>query len=99
MAARELTRNWSTNYCLFYIDVFEEDSHKLPTVEHYGSDELSVSPSCATGSIAKDKLGNSYILTGDNEWVPYRSGGGSDGIGDLDIATSEEVDKILNEVF
>lgn len=103
MAARELSRNFATRYCLFYIDSFDNDAKNLPTNAESGKEELSLSSPCSFGSIAKDANGQKYVLTGDNEWALFNSGsgsgGGSGGIPELDIATDKEVNDMLDDVF
>lgn len=110
MAARELSRNCATRYALFFIDSFSADGSKLPTSEKSGTDELYLSTPVAFGSIAKSADGKQYILTGENTWTAYSGssaggggsfggGGDSGGISDADIATEQEVDNMLQDVF
>ena len=104
MAARELTRRSATRYCVFYIDSFADDAKKLPTSKSSGTDELSLSTPCAPGSIANAKDGKKYILGGDDTWTLYQtpsSGGGGGGGGgqDYDVATDEEVNEMIDDVF
>lgn len=78
MAAKELSRNYATRYCLFYIDD-ESDIAKLPTSKESGKNEMCLSTTCSYGSIANAKNGNSYILDGNDEWVTYKKSSGSGG--------------------
>ena len=99
MAAHELVRNYATRYCVFYIDG-QSDIESLPTSLTGGKGDLTLSAPCSIGSMARDKDGKQYTLSGNNEWVPTpSSSGGGGGIDDSDIATVEEVTDMLNEVL
>lgn len=103
MAATELSRNNATGYALFYIDS-SSDIVNLPTSKEVGKEDLSTSKPCKIGSIARAMNGSSYILNGSDKWVSYSIGSGSSSGGsepgfDLDIATEEEIDNMLNDVF
>lgn len=58
---------------------------------------------CARGSLAQHiKTGNWFILNSAGEWVPYpvpASGSGGGGGSDIKIATDEEVDEMLGDIF
>ena len=101
MAAHELVRNYATRYCVFYIDS-SSDIENLPTALTGGKGDLILSAPCSIGSLARDKDGKQYTLSGENEWVATSSssgGGGGGGISDADIASVEEVTNMLNEVL
>ena len=87
---------------------WENDKDSLPTMNTRGKGMLSTIYSCSQGSKAIGTDGTNKILNGDrNEWVDYNvssnegsSGSGSNNDGsDLNIATDEEVDDVLNQVF
>ena len=99
MAAIELNRNHKTNYCLFYIDDFENDSKNLPTSKESGKVDMKLSKPCCFGSIAKCADGTSYILNGSDEWVVYNTTQNDQSLTDSDIATDEEVEELLDDVF
>lgn len=100
MAAKELSRNYETRYCLFYIDSYDNDIKNLPTSKESGKAELSLSTPCCYGSIAKDAKGQQYLLTGNDEWVLSKSSSGSGSEYPVfDIATDEEINDMLNDVF
>ena len=75
MAAQELLRNHSTSYCQFYIDS-KDDLADLPTSKRHGGGALKLSTPCSYGSVARDATGAKYVLTGNDQWVPFSSGGG-----------------------
>ena len=55
---------------------------------------------CPTGSrafVIEDST--KWVLNSSGEWVQIYSGGSGGGINDLNIATDEEVDSMLNDVF
>ena len=106
MAARELSRNHATRYAVFFIDSLSADGENLPTSKESGKADLVLSTPVAYGSIARAADGNQYILNGSDKWVVYNSssgsgggGSGGGGIDEKDIATDEEVDDMLNDVF
>ena len=77
-----------------YVLDSKQDLDKLRTTDKMGS----------TAYIITDQKW--YILSGEKKWEPYSpcSGGGSSGGGgdvdpDLDIATQEEVDEMIDDVF
>ena len=103
MAARELKRNPETRYCVFYIDGVGDISY-LPTSIESGKGELSLSTPCSVGSIAKDVMGQSYRLNGNNKWVAFATSnnfGGSESGDEIDVevATDKEVADMLDDVF
>lgn len=96
MAACELKRNYNTNYGVFYIDN-AKDTVSLPTSKKPGGGGVSSSPPCCIGSIARDETGQTYTLNSNDEWVVFTSSGGG-GV-EVDIATDEEVESMLSDVF
>lgn len=104
MAATELSRNYATQFCLFYIDN-SNDIESLPTSKRSGKNELSLSTPCRTGSKARDMTGKQYVLNGYDEWVAFTTGSGSETGSDLDVdfdtqvATEGEVNSMLDDVF
>lgn len=104
MSAVELSRNDKTRYCIFYVDS-SSDTQYLPTGKKGGTGDLYASTPCRPGSIARVKDGTNYILTGDDTWIKYNgatggSGGGSSvDPGDLSIATEDEVQSMIDDVF
>lgn len=108
MAVSLIEKNYNTNYCEFSYDNWENDKDSIPTMNTHGKGILSTILSCSQGSKAIGTDGTMKILNGDrNEWVDYNAsinvgntGGGSnnDGFG-LNIATGEEVDDVLDQVF
>ena len=98
MAVTELSRHHSTRYCLFYIDTFD-DIKFLPTSKESGKGELSQSSPCCAGSVAKDMTGNQYVLNGHDEWVVFKSSSPSGSGIDIEIATNDEVNNMLDDVF
>lgn len=101
MAARELTRYADTRYCMFYIDN-ADDIVFLPTSKKSGNGELILSTPCSIGSVARDATGKKYTLDGNDEWIlvsSSSSGNGSGDTPDLNIATDDEVDNMLDDVF
>lgn len=104
MAATELSRNYATQFCLFYIDN-NSDIESLPTSKRSGKNELSLSTPCRAGSKARDVTGKQYVLNGYDEWVVFTTSSGS-GVGsgsdvdfDIQIATEGEVNSMLDDVF
>lgn len=102
MAAMELMRNYNTRYCVFYIDTLA-DAALLPTSKTNGTGEMALSTPCRAGSIARDMTGQLYTLNGNDEWVKYQAssgaGSGSGEMPDLDIATDQEIQDMLDDVF
>ena len=95
MAAYELNRNWATRFCEFYIDN-SSDTELLPTSKKFGSGDLATSTPCSIGSIARDMTGKQYVLNGNDEWVTFATVLSYD---ETCIATNDEVDSMLNDVF
>lgn len=96
MAVMELSRNYDTRYCLFYIDS-PDDIDFLPTSKKSGKYELLQFSPCCSGSIARDKAGKKYVLNGEDMWTTFTTGSGEET--GIEIATDDEVDKMLDEVF
>ena len=68
----------------------EEDKNKLRTTDKMGSKVYVIDTQ------------SWYILSGKHKWEPFRGTGGSSSSGDddeLNIATQEEVDEMVDEVF
>lgn len=106
MAVSLIEKNYSTNYCVFSYDNWENDKDYIPTMNTRGKGILSTLLSCSQGSKAIGTDGTTKILNGDsNKWIDYSVGNGgssgnSSGSGtDLNIATNEEVDSVLDQVF
>ena len=108
MAVSLIEKNYNTNYCVFSYDNWEKDKDSMPTMNTRGKGILSTVLSCSQGSKAIGTDGTSKILNGDsNKWISYASvnsegssGGGSGNNGsDLDIATDEAVDKMLDDIL
>lgn len=106
MAVSLIEKNYSTNYCKFSYDNWENDKDSIPTMNTRGKGILSTIYSCSQGSLAIGTDGTNKILNGDsNKWIDYgvgssgSSGGGSSSGTDLNIATNEEVDSVLDQVF
>ena len=107
MAVSLIEKNYSTNYCVFSYDNWENDKSSIPTMNTPGKENLSTIRSCSQGSKAIGTDGTIKILNGDsNKWISYatvsegNSGGGSGNNDyDLDIATDEAVDKMLDDVL
>lgn len=100
MAARELTRNYNTNFCTFYIDAVG-DIVFLPTNNRSGTGDLILSKPCIFGSVARDMSGTYYTLNGSNEWVEYASSAYivPEGKMSIDVASDGEVDYMLDDLF
>ena len=106
MAVSLIEKNHSTNYCVFSYDNWEKDKDSMPTMNTRGKGILSTILSCSQGSKAIGTDGTTKILNGDsNKWIDY-SGGSSGGISggggtvdNINIATSDEVDDVLDGVF
>lgn len=74
-----LSRDYSTNYCIFSYDSWENDGKMMPNLNTSGKGILSTIKSCCQGSRAVGTDGTNMILTGENLWIPYQigsSGGG-----------------------
>ena len=106
MAVSLIEKNYSTNYCKFSYDNWTNDKDSIPTMNTRGKGILSTILSCSQGSLAIGTDGTMKILNGDsNEWVNYNtsitSSGGNSGSGgtDLDIATKEEVNSVLDGIL
>lgn len=99
MHATELTRNYTTRYCLFAIDSAEY-LDMLPTTTEVGSGDLIDSTTCCAGSMARCVDGTRYTLTGDDEWVKYTGGGGGGGGGGGDDEDAEPIpDSDIDSLF
>lgn len=79
MAVCLISKDYSTNYCVFSYDNWSVDGDMLPNLNTAGKGVLNTVKSCSQGSLAKGTDGTSRILTGGNLWIPYQtsSGGGS----------------------
>lgn len=79
MAVCLISKDYSTNYCVFSYDNWPVDGNMLPNLNTAGKGVLNTVKSCSQGSLAKGTDGTNYILTGGNSWIPYQisSGGGS----------------------
>lgn len=81
-----LSKNYSTNYCEFSYDNWENDGDMLPNLDSKGKGVLNTVGSCCQGSIAKGTDGTNHILTGNNQWILYNAnlnaGSGSGGSSD-----------------
>lgn len=71
MAVALLNKEYSTNYCEFSFDNWNNDKDKLPTLNTPGKDALSTIKSCSQGSVAvSTDMSVIKVLNGDdNEWV------------------------------
>lgn len=108
MAVSELARNKETRYCVFFVDG-KGDLENLPTSKQNGKGDLSLSSPCCVGSVARCADGKKYILNGSDAWTEYKGSdvggtGGGGGIGgggvdDADIATDEDVQNMIEDVF
>lgn len=88
-----ISRNYSTNYCVFVVDSVAE-LDKLPTTNKNGGDHLAYIPFCISGSRAiVTETSERYILTGQNEWVLDKNASWSTS---LNFATSEDINSITN---
>ena len=88
MSAHELQRDHLTRYCLFGIDS-ASDINMLPTSVRQGRGDLTQSTMCSINSLARASDGNYYILTGNNERIPYKPKNGAVAV---HICTSTEYD-------
>lgn len=88
-----------------YICDYLSDLSKLPTSETKGSqqdDSSVVNNNCSVGSEAYVIENSSrYILGNDNKWHLKKASSGSDSgeITESNVATDEEVDAMLHDVF
>lgn len=88
-----ISKNYSTNYCVFAVDTVAE-LDKLPTTNKNGGNHLAYIPFCISGSRAiVTETSERYILTGQNEWVLDKNASWSTS---LDFATSEDINAITN---
>lgn len=72
MAVIILEHNYSTGYCEFGYDNWNEDGNKLPRIGITGKDNLVTIKSCSQNSIAIGTDGTVKVLKGDrNEWVDF----------------------------
>lgn len=112
MAVSLIEKNYSTNYCKFSYDNWSNDKDFIPTMNTRGRGILSTILSCSQGSMAIGTDGTMKILNGDsNKWVDYNVGsssgssGGNSGNGnsgtidEIDIATDQEVENMLDDVI
>ena len=87
--------NWRPyNYSEFVCDS-DADVASLPT---------TANKECAVGSMAfVPSTGNTYVLNGSGEWIQsqYSGGGGGGGkyVPDEDVATDEDIDEMIDDVF
>ena len=91
-----LSCNYNTRFSCFHIDS-EDDIAKLPTHSTDGKDEAKTFGLCVYGSKAVCTNGKTYVLSGDNEWVPYQGAGGGTG-GDFDNVESI-TDEMIYDLF
>ena len=79
MAVCLISKDYSTNYCVFSYDTWSADGNMLPNLNTPGKGVLNTVKSCSQGSLARGTDGTNRILTGRNSWIPYQitSGGGS----------------------
>lgn len=71
MAVALLDRNYSTNYCEFSYDNWDEDKEYLPNLILPGKGSLSNIKSCSQGSFAIGTDGGIKTLNGKNQWIDY----------------------------
>ena len=89
MAVCLISRDYSTNYCVFSYDSWATDGNLLPNLSSSGKQSLSNIKSCCQGSRAECTDGKTvHVLTGENIWLGHNTnsggggGGGSDDPGD-----------------
>lgn len=70
MAVSLITRDYSTNYCEFSYDNWEQDKELIPTQTVKPKGILSTT-SPIQGSMAIGTDGTIKILTGDGTWIDY----------------------------
>lgn len=98
-----LSRDYQTHLCCFYVDS-EDELNQLPTHETEGKGDLETVKSCAYGSRATCLNGKSYVLSGENKWVVFKSASsGSSGTnppsGDIDEDIEPITDDEINSLF
>ena len=81
MAVCLISKDCSTNYCVFSYDTWAADGNMLPNLNTPGIGVLNTVKSCSQGSLARGTDGTNRILTGGNSWIPYQTTTGSDSSG------------------
>lgn len=98
MHATELSRNYTTRYCVFAVDG-EEHLVMLPTSTKVGTDDMIMSTTCCAGSIARCQNGTTYVLNGSDEWVKYSGhsggGGGGDDPEDAEPISDDDIEHLF----
>lgn len=96
MAVCLISRDYSTNYCVFSYDSWETDSILLPNLNSSGKQTLSTIKSCCQGSRAECTDGKTvYILTGGNVWLGHNANSGGGGSGDSDNPSDDSGDGFI----
>lgn len=81
MAVCLISKDYSTNYCVFSYDTWSVDGDMLPNLNSPGKGVLNTVKSCSQGSLARGTDSTNRILTGGNLWIPYQASSGSDSSG------------------